>query len=326
MSNVGSSGRAFGGELEEKVDLTPETDAKIEQSTQLAKGGQLKEALALLTALEKRCRVGNDRSNLVRVCEASLGLCKEVGDDEMLLATLQTLSTRRSQKQAAIKALVHKSMPYCIEGQFTPIPVTSEIEKKSREKLVNALREISDGKIFLEAERARLTRCMAMILEQEGDVSTAADVLQEVHVETYGSLSKREKVEYILEQMRLTLAKKDYVRSAIVAGKVSRKHLKEDNMEEYKVKYFTLLAELHRHEKDAFLLAKDYHAIYSTPIIQKDDDKWKDALQSTVVYLALSPHSSEQQDMMNRVREDANLEKLPSFFFDHQTLSKKRNH
>jgi len=323
MSNVGSSGRAFGGELEEKVDLTPETDAKIEQSTQLAKGGQLKEALALLTALEKRCRVGNDRSNLVRVCEASLGLCKEVGDDEMLLATLQTLSTRRSQKQAAIKALVHKSMPYCIEGQFTPIPVTSEIEKKSREKLVNALREISDGKIFLEAERARLTRCMAMILEQEGDVSTAADVLQEVHVETYGSLSKREKVEYILEQMRLTLAKKDYVRSAIVAGKVSRKHLKEDNMEEYKVKYFTLLAELHRHEKDAFLLAKDYHAIYSTPIIQKDDDKWKDALQSTVVYLALSPHSSEQQDMMNRVREDANLEKLPSFFSTIKLFLKK---
>lgn len=314
MSNVGSSGRASGGELEEKIDLTPETDAKIEQSTQLAKGGQLKEALALLAALEKRCRVGNDNANLVRVCETSLEHCKESGDDEMLLSTLQTLATRRSQKQAAIKALVRKSMPYCIDGDFTPVPVTSEIEKKSREKLVKALREISDGKIFLEAERARLTRCMAMILEQEGDVSTAADVLQEVHVETYGSMSKREKVEYILEQMRLTLAKKDYVRSAIVAGKVSRKHLKEDNMEEYKVKYFTLMAELHRHEKDAFLLAKDYHAIYSTPIIQKDDSKWKDALQSTVVYLALSPYSSEQQDMMNRVREDANLEKLPSFF------------
>ena len=36
----------------------------------------------------------------------------------------------------------------------------------------------------------------------------AADVLGEVHVETYGSLSKREKVEFILEQMRLTLMKK----------------------------------------------------------------------------------------------------------------------
>lgn len=323
MSNAGSSGRALGGELEEKVDLTPETDAKLEQGAQLAKGGQLKEALALLAALEKRCRVGNDSANLVRVCEASLQYCKDAGDDEMLRTTLQTLSTRRSQKQAAIKALVRKSMPYCIEGDFSPMPLTSEIEKKARNALVEALREISDGKIFLEAERARLTRCMSMILEQEGDVSKAADVLQEVHVETYGSLSKREKVEFILEQMRLTLAKRDYVRAAIVAGKVSRKHLQEDNMEEYKVKYFTLLAELHRHEKDAFSLAKDYHSIYSTSIILDDDAKWKDALKSTVVYLALSPYSSEHQDMINRVREDANLEKLPFFFTTIKLFLKK---
>lgn len=164
MSNVGSSGRASGGELEEKIDLTPETDAKLEQSAQLVKGGQLKEALAMLTALEKRCRVGNDTPNLVRVCEASLQFCKDASDDEMLVTTLQTLSTRRSQKQAAIKALVHKSIPFCVEGQFTPLAVSNDVEKKSRDKLVEALREISDGKIFLEAERARLTRCMAMIL------------------------------------------------------------------------------------------------------------------------------------------------------------------
>jgi 26S proteasome regulatory subunit N5 len=159
--------------------------------------------------------------------------------------------------------------------------------------------------------------------EQDGDISKAADVLQEVHVETYGSLSKKEKVEFILEQMRLTLAKKDYVRASIVAGKVSRKHLQEENMEEYKVKFFTLLAELHRHEKDAFKLAQDYHSIYSTPHILNDDAKWKDALQNTVVFLALSPYSNEQQDMMNRVKEDSNLEKLPSFAITIQLLLKK---
>jgi 26S proteasome regulatory subunit N5 len=123
--------------------------------------------------------------------------------------------------------------------------------------------------------------------------------------------------------MRLTLAKKDYVRSAIVAGKVSRKHLQEENMEEYKVKFFTLMAELHRHEKDAFMLANDYHSIYSTPHILNDEAKWTDALQSTVVFLALSPYSNEQQDMMNRVKEDSNLEKLPSFQKTIQLFLKK---
>ena len=159
--------------------------------------------------------------------------------------------------------------------------------------------------------------------EAEGDVAGAADVLQEVHVETYGSLSKKEKVEFILEQLRLTLGKKDYVRSAIVAGKVSKKHLQEETMEEYKVTFYTLLAEYHRHDKNAFELAKDYHAIYSTPHILKDDAKWQQALQSAVLFLALSPYSNEQQDMMNRINTDTNLEKLPSCQTMVQLLLKK---
>jgi 26S proteasome regulatory subunit N5 len=62
--------------------------------------------------------------------------------------------------------------------------------------------------MYLEAEYARITRCMAILLEQEGKVDEAANVLGEVHVETYGSLSKREKVEFVLEQMRLNLMRK----------------------------------------------------------------------------------------------------------------------
>jgi 26S proteasome regulatory subunit N5 len=153
---------------------------------------------------------------------------------------------------------------------------------------------------------------ITVLQEQEGDIAAAADILQEVHVETYGSLSKREKVEFILEQMRLTLGKQDYVRAAIVAGKVSRKYLQEESMEEYKVAFYTLMAEYHRHEKDAFQLAKDFHAIYSTSHILKDEAKWKEALQSAVLFLALSPYDNEQQDMMHRINADALLEKLPS--------------
>lgn len=136
--------------------------------------------------------------------------------------------------------------------------------------------------------------------------------MQDVHVETYGSLSKKEKVEFILEQLRLTLGKQDYVRAAIVAGKISKKQLKEENMEEYKVKFYNLMTESHRHDKDAFSLAKDYHAIYSTPQILNDDAKWKETLQNTVLFLALSAYSNEQQDMLNRINLDSNLEKLPS--------------
>lgn len=159
--------------------------------------------------------------------------------------------------------------------------------------------------------------------EEEGDTSAAADILQEVHVETYGSLSKRDKVEFILEQMRLTLAKKDYVRAHIVSGKITRKNLAEENMEEYKVKFFELMAIYHRHDKDAFELAKDYHAIYSTPHILADETKWMQALQATVLFLSLSQFGNEQQDMLNRIHLDSNLEKLPACKMTIQLFLKK---
>ena len=146
--------------------------------------------------------------------------------------------------------------------------------------------------------------------EEDGDIAGAADILQDVHVETYGSLSKREKIEFILEQMRLTLGKKDFVRTHIVGNKVNRKNLAEEGMEAEKIKFFTLMSEYHRHEKDAFELAKDYYAVYSTSTVQKDDLKWKTALQNTILFLTLSPYSMEQQGMLQSIKEDSNLEKL----------------
>ena len=50
-------------------------------------------------------------------------------------------------------------------------------------------------------ERARLTRTLAGIKEAEGNIAEAAEVLQEVAVETFGSMDKREKAEFLLEQV-----------------------------------------------------------------------------------------------------------------------------
>lgn len=322
MSTQGNSGSASGGQLEEKVDFSKETDEKLEQCKTLCKAGALQEALVLLAALEKRCRTGNDNISLGRVCEAAVQCCKDVGDDEAVLQTLTTFATKRSQKMAAIKALVSTAFPWCVTAPYTPVSVSNEAEKTVRDKLVETLRDITDGKLFLERERAQLTRALAVIKEEEGDIAAAADVLQEVHVETYGSLSKKEKVEFILEQLRLTLGKQDFVRAAIVAGKVNRKHLQDGTMDDYKVRFFTLLATLHRQEKNAFELVKDYFAIYST-LLKDHEAGWKEALQATVLFLALSPYGNEQQDMLNRVSQDPNLEKLPACQTTIQMLLKK---
>ncbi len=42
---------------------------------------------------------------------------------------------------------------------------------------------------------------MAEIYESEGNIAAACEVIQDVHVETYGSIPKVDKVYYIIEQV-----------------------------------------------------------------------------------------------------------------------------
>lgn len=44
-----------------------------------------------------------------------------------------------------------------------------------------------------------------------------------VKVETFGSMEREEKVKFILEQMRLCMAKKDFIRTQIISKKISTK-------------------------------------------------------------------------------------------------------
>lgn len=316
-----------GGQLEQRIDCSAEATEKIAQAYALIEDGpmtedKLKEALAVLAGMEKRCRVGNDVASLCKVCEASIQICKDCGNDDVLVVTIKTLATRRSQKSKAVASVVQKVMPWVITGVD---PDGSPVVAPNSAKLIETLRDITDGKLFLEAERARLTRALAKIKEDSGLVAEAADCLQEVHVETYGSLSKREKIEFILEQMRLTLAKEDYVRASIVSNKVNRTILSEEGMEPLKIKFLKLMIAYHHlHTKDAFELAKDYHQLYLTFLAirekqAKNNDEmtqssplttsnnWIEPLQTTILFLALSPYGMEQQDMLNRVRVDSKL-------------------
>ena len=48
-------------------------------------------------------------------------------------------------------------------------------------------------------------------------------------------MEKREKVEYILEQMRLCLAKKDYIRTQIISKKISVKFFESEKEQVWSV-------------------------------------------------------------------------------------------
>lgn len=55
-------------------------------------------------------------------------------------------------------------------------------DKDTMMELIKTLQSVTEGKIYVEIERARLTRRLAKIKEAEGKIDEAADTLQEVAV------------------------------------------------------------------------------------------------------------------------------------------------
>lgn len=58
---------------------------------------------------------------------------------------------------------------------------------------MNTLLEVTEGKIYVEKQRARLTLKLARMRESEGKIDEAAKILQEVQIETFGAMKKKGK-------------------------------------------------------------------------------------------------------------------------------------
>lgn len=144
---------------------------------------------------------------------AIVKLCFEAGDLAALNEQIVNLTKRRSQIKQSVTKMIQEAVTY----------VEAVKDREAQLKLIEMLRTVTAGKIYVEVERARLALKLAHMREAEGKIEEAATVLQELQVETYGSMEKREKVELILEQMRLCLAKADYVRTQIISKKAQVK-------------------------------------------------------------------------------------------------------
>lgn len=72
---------------------------------------------------------------------------------------------------------------------------------------------------------------LSTIRESEGEITLASDLLQDLQVETFGSMERREKVDFILEQMRMLKVQLDWEKLGIVSKRINVKWLSEPDHE-----------------------------------------------------------------------------------------------
>merc|ERR1711934_1279579 len=133
---------------------------------------------------------------------------------------------------------------------------------------------------------------------KNGDKKKACDTLNEIQVETYGSMERREKAEYVLEQMRLLLDNNDLIRANMVAKKLSDKLLNDKDFEDVKIQYNRSMIRYHTEKANYNDLFRCWHAIYNTDLTKGDSEVALQTLMSVVGFLALSPRDAEQADML----------------------------
>lgn len=178
-------------------------------------------------------------------------------------------------------------------------------------ELIDVLRTVTDGKIFIELERARVTMVLSKIKEKNGELKEACTTLNDIQVETYGSMERREKAEFVLEQMRLLLDNNDLIRANMVAKKLSDKVLNDKDFEDIKIAYNLHMVRYHTEKANYMNLFTCYNSIYGTEIIQKDEEKAIETLTKLVGFLSLAPRDPEQQDHCLKIKADERMEKVP---------------
>lgn len=229
-----------------------------------------------------------------RILVAIVTLCKNAGDWSLLNEQTLLLSKKHSQLKQAITKMVQTVVSFLDD---TP-------DLATKLSVIETLRTVTEGKIFVEVERARVTKILSGIKKEQGDLKAATEILCELQVETFGSMDRREKTEFILAQVALCIESGDWTQAGILGRKISTKYLarkvkktaeqlekeakerekkrargeevpeeKEDDTTDLKLRYYEQQVMLAKHDDKYLEVCKNYRQVIDTEAVEEDSAK-----------------------------------------------------
>ncbi|KAK3072718.1 proteasome regulatory particle subunit [Teratosphaeriaceae sp. CCFEE 6253] len=317
-------------------DYTKEVDAALPPAEQLAADGKTQESIERLLALEKQTRQSSDLPSTSRLIVAIVTICKNGGDWPLLNEQVLLLSKKHGQLKQAVTKMVQVVMAFLGDAPSTETKLSA----------IETLRTVTEGKIFVEVERARVTRILSDIKKQQGDIAAATDILCELQVETFGSMSRREKTEFILEQVALCIEKGDWTQAGILGRKISTRYFnrrpkrtpeevekrkkereekarkdgdtavgedtsapdpEEDDVTDLKLRYYEQQITLAKHDDKYLEACKHYRQVLDTEAVELNPEHLQASLQRVIYFILLAPYDNEQNDLLHRIAQDTRI-------------------
>ncbi|CAL9730891.1 26S proteasome regulatory subunit Rpn5p [Monosporozyma unispora] len=269
----------------------------------LASNDDYSEPLNQLLTWEKKTRQAADLGSSKQVLSKIVDMLVSKGQWDELDEQLTLLSKKHGQLKLSIQSMIQEIMKY-IQNDETKIELDDKI------KVIETIRTVTENKIFVEVERARVTRDLVHIKKSQGKIDEACDILCELQVETYGSMEMSEKIEFILEQMELSILKGDFAQATVLSRKILKKTFKNEKYESLKLDYYKLLIKIGLHKREYLEIAQYYQEIYNSECVKNNETEWKGTLTHIVYFLILSPYGNLQNDLIHKLELDNNLKKL----------------
>ncbi|SCU93716.1 LAMI_0E15346g1_1 [Lachancea mirantina] len=257
-------------------------------------------AVEKLLVLEKQTRQASDLESSKKVLVRIVDLLVDNNRWDELDDQLMLLSKKHGQLKMSVQTMIQQIMERLRDVK----------DLKTKIKAIETIRTVTENKIFVEVERARVTRELTHIRREQGKIDEAAELLCALQVETFGSMEMYEKIQFIMEQMELSILKGDFSQAAVLSRKILKKTIKNDKYAALKLEYYNLLIKIGLHNADYLQVAQYYQEIYNTNSVRQDEALWKDALSHVVSFLVLAPYDNLQNDLIHKIQLDNNLKKL----------------
>ena len=251
--------------------------------------------------LEKQTRQALDSPSSKRVLNKIADTLVANNDWGYLDELIPILSKKHGQLKSSIQMFVSR-----IGEELDRLRDDVPQELETKIKLIETIRVVTDKKIFVEVERAVVSKKLAEIyLNRFNDLDKAIEVLCDLQVETYSLMAFETKIEYILEQMSFLLRKQDFEQAKILSRKILIKTLKGfEQADQYKFTYLKYLLEIDTHESDYIGLVRHLLMLVDIPLVREDVEQLKSYLVAAIYYIILSPYDNEQLDLMSHIKRN----------------------
>ena len=109
-------------------------------------------------------------------------------------------------------------------------------------------------------------------------------------------------------QMKLTLARQDYVRTQILSRKISKRAIAAEGLERQCITYYQFMAKYYIHEKESLDTAKSYQTIFETlekitDAALKSEEEGTMAFRNFILYLLITPQSEEKIEILTEMEK-----------------------